>query len=84
MIVNEITSPILVTPPLVNVGVTLIVAKTGSVVKLVAVKFISLTPERLAPISMSDVQLNVEVPEVFWVENNTLTSSKLQTTWLAI
>ena len=77
---NEITSPILVIPPLVKEGITLIVATIGAVVKLVAVKFISPVPERPAPISTSDVQLYIEVPDVFCVENNTLTSSKLQTT----
>ena len=40
VIVNETESPSLVTPPFSNIGVTVIVATIGSVVILVAVKFL--------------------------------------------
>ena len=45
-----LSSPSQTIPPFSNVGVTVIVATTGSVVILVAVKAISPVPERPAPI----------------------------------
>ena len=56
VIVKLSVGPSLLTPPFVNVGVTIMVATRGSVPKFAAVKFRSPAPVSPAPISISDVQ----------------------------
>ena len=81
VIVKILSSPIQAFPSNSNSGVTVIVAKTGSFVEFIAVKFILSFPDRPAPIWISDTQLYEVEPKVFCVVNTTLTSSPLQTTW---
>ena len=66
VIVNVIAIPVQLTPPLVNVGVTVIVAVTGDRPMFVAVND-GILPEPLAAIPIDGVlliQLNVTVPPV--------------------
>ena len=73
VISNGVAGPVQLTPPFSNVGVTVIVAITGLVPVLIAVKAgISPVPDAANPIEVkSFVQLNVVVPFTFVVENST-------------
>ena len=84
VISNGVAGPVQLTPPFSNVGVTVIVAITGLVPVLMAVKAgISPVPDAANPIEVkSFVQLNVVVPFTFVVENSTKdVSNPLETIW---
>ena len=85
VISNGVAGPVQLTPPFSNVGVTVIVAITGLVPVLIAVKAgISPVPDAANPIEVkSFVQLNVVVPFTFVVENSTkAVSNPFETIWL--
>ena len=73
VISNGVAGPVQLTPPFSNVGVTVIVAITGLVPVLIAVKAgMFPLPEAANPIEVkSFVQLNVVVPFTLAVENST-------------
>ena len=73
MISKGVAGPVQLTPPFSNVGVTVIVAITGLVPVLIAVKAgIFPLPDAANPIEVkSFVQLNVVVPFILAVENST-------------
>jgi len=73
VISKGVAGPVQLTPPFSNVGVTVIVAITGLVPVLIAVKAgMFPVPEAAKPIEVkSFVQLNVVVPFILAVENST-------------
>ena len=73
VISKGVAGPVQLTPPFSNVGVTVIVAITGLVPVLIAVKAGTFPlPEAANPIEVkSFVQLNVVVPFILVVENST-------------
>ena len=84
VISKGVAGPVQLTPPFSNVGVTVIVATTGLVPVLIAVKTgISPVPDAANPIEVkSFVQLNVVLPLTLVVENSTKDVSKpLETIW---
>ena len=87
VMLNVVAVPTQLTPPLVKVGVTVIVATTGVVVTLVATN-VGMLPVPLAakPIAvLLFVQANTEVPPVNEVLNGTTdVDEPLQATWLDI
>ena len=85
VIVKVLVGPVQLTPPLVNVGVTTIVAITGAVPVLVAVNEAMFpVPEAKSPIpGVSFVQAYVVVPPVLLVPKITaVVLVLLHTTWL--
>ena len=85
VMVKDCEGPVQSTPPLVNIGVTMIVATTGAVPVLTVVnESMSPVPEAAKPIEgVSLVQTCVEVPPEVTVVNSTDAEEPLQTTWSA-
>ena len=84
--VNVIGAPVQLVPPLVNTGVTVIVAVTGKLVALVAInEDILPVPAAAKPMDgVLFVQLYVMVPPVLGLVKTTVAvGDPLHTTWLA-